>query len=33
MLAGCGGMAFELQGVMQLLGRAFERLEPSAVSG
>jgi hypothetical protein len=33
MLAGSGGLAFELQGVMQLLGRAFEKLEPSSVSG
>jgi Putative ABC exporter len=33
MLVGSAGLAFELQGVMQLLGRAFERLEPGAVSG
>lgn len=33
MLVGSAGLAFELQGVLQLLGRAFERLEPGAVSG
>ena len=33
MVAGSVGLAFELQGVMQLLGRAFDRLEPSSVSG
>ncbi|HEU4990835.1 MAG TPA: putative ABC exporter domain-containing protein [Gemmatimonadaceae bacterium] len=32
-MAGSAGMALELQGVMQLLGRAFDRLEPSSVSG
>jgi len=33
MVAGSAALAFELQGVMQLLGRVFERLEPSSVSG
>ncbi|MDE3127213.1 MAG: hypothetical protein KGL38_04355, partial [Gemmatimonadota bacterium] len=33
MLVGSAALAFELQGVLQLLGRAFERLEPGAVSG
>ena len=33
MLAGSAALAFELQGVMQWLGRAFDRLEPSSVSG
>ncbi|MDE3152566.1 MAG: hypothetical protein KGL93_10010, partial [Gemmatimonadota bacterium] len=32
-MAGSAGMALELQGVMQLLGRAFDRLEPSSVAG
>ncbi|HEY5218687.1 MAG TPA: putative ABC exporter domain-containing protein [Gemmatimonadaceae bacterium] len=32
MVAGSLALALELQGVMQLLGRAFERIEPSAVS-
>ena len=33
MVAGSLALALELQGVMQLLGRAFDRLEPSSVSG
>lgn len=33
MVAGSAALALELQGVIQLLGRAFERLEPSSVSG
>lgn len=33
LLAGSGALAFELQGVMQLLGRAFERIEPASASG
>ena len=33
LLAGSAALAFELQGVMQLLGRAFERIEPTSVSG
>ncbi len=33
MVAGSAALAFELQGAMQLLGRAFDRLEPSSVSG
>jgi hypothetical protein len=33
LLAGSAMLAFELQGVLQLLGRAFEKLEPSSVSG
>jgi Putative ABC exporter len=33
MVAGSAALAFELQGVMQWLGRTFERLEPSSVSG
>ena len=33
MVIGSAALAFELWGVMQLLGRAFDRLEPSAVSG
>ncbi len=33
MVAGSAALAFELQGVMQWLGRAFERLEPNATGG
>jgi hypothetical protein len=33
MLAGSAVLAFELQGVMQLLGAAFEKLEPNSVGG
>ena len=33
MVAGSVALALELQGVVQLLGRAFDRLEPSSVSG
>ncbi|MHB1864142.1 MAG: putative ABC exporter domain-containing protein [Gemmatimonadaceae bacterium] len=33
LLAGSAALAFELQGVMQLLGRAFERIEPTSISG
>ncbi len=33
LLAASLALGFELQGVMQLLGRAFDRLEPSSVSG
>jgi hypothetical protein len=33
MVACSAALAFELQGVMQWLGRAFDRLEPSSVSG
>ena len=33
MWAGSVGLAFELQGVLQLLGAAFEKIEPSSVSG
>lgn len=33
MLAGSAVLAFELQGVLQLLGAAFEKLEPNSVGG
>ncbi len=33
MVAGSAALAFELQGVMQWLGRTFERLEPNSTAG
>jgi Putative ABC exporter len=33
MIAGSAALAFELQGVMQWLGRAFEQLEPNSTAG